>query len=605
MKFWCGIFGLFCFLSQPVSAQTSSDPNEGCRLVKETAAGQYTLSWWGKSGRTYFVQVSPDLETWHYLDHVVAGAGAVAAMGFETTDERFFLRLRYTDASNGGNPSAADFDADGIPSGWELDYGFDPFRDEGFEDADGDAVPNVYEYANNTNPLLTASKPTPHAVVDPATGGSSSSDNVYTTIAAAVNSVPTTTSAPLAYHVITVAPGSYPERISISNRRLLLMGTTLGANPVIAPLQYDAIQISLNSGGTVLRGLTISGANRSAIYTGRAVTKNTSGKMAFIDCVFTDHQNHSSDGAALYLGAGSTVIANCTFVNNSTPEQGESIYLNSGATALVHNSILWNRLGPVGREIQGPGIATVQGCVVDAVGVQNPILSGALLTTLSFVAINTGLVSSFSKVDIQGEARTSVPDIGADEFVDSDVDGLSDYWEMAMTGGLALGANGDEDGDALANLFESILGMKPALTDSDGDGLSDLAEALMSANTMVVGSPYAEDADSDGLTLIQEMILGTDETNPDTNGDGISDGGAWSAGIHPAHDDADADGLSVIEEIAAGTSPMIADTDGDGANDSLDVFPLDPNASSFAVGGGDTTPPVVTLHKPAGATLVP
>lgn len=60
--------------------------------------------------------------------------------------------------------------------------------------------------------------------------------------------------------------------------------------------------------------------------------------------------------------------------------------------------------------------------------------------------------------------------------------------------------------------------------------------------------------------------------------------------------DSDGDGLTDIEERRLGTNPFNADTDGDGIIDSLDKYPLDPNAGGASwwdrlFGGSTTTVP--------------
>jgi len=58
-------------------------------------------------------------------------------------------------------------------------------------------------------------------------------------------------------------------------------------------------------------------------------------------------------------------------------------------------------------------------------------------------------------------------------------------------------------------------------------------------------------------------------------------------------------------EIAIGTSPFNPDTDGDGVVDGQDAYPLDPTRSQIQSDPGDSTPPVITLTEPSGATLIP
>lgn len=59
---------------------------------------------------------------------------------------------------------------------------------------------------------------------------------------------------------------------------------------------------------------------------------------------------------------------------------------------------------------------------------------------------------------------------------DSDKDGLGDDWERLHFGGLAEGAQGDNDADGFRNDAEYQLGTSPKNKDSDGDGIDDATE---------------------------------------------------------------------------------------------------------------------------------
>jgi hypothetical protein len=128
-------------------AQSAVDLNEGLQLVKDGGTGIFTLSWWGKSGRTYFIQTSPDMLTWSYLPFVETGVADVSGIQFTNTGERQFWRLRFTDAATGGNAETADFDGDGLGNLFEVENGLDPLS----ADSDGDGVGDADEVDFNLN----------------------------------------------------------------------------------------------------------------------------------------------------------------------------------------------------------------------------------------------------------------------------------------------------------------------------------------------------------------------------------------------------------------------------------------------------------------------
>lgn len=108
-------------------AQTVADANEGARLAPDpTVPGAYAFSWWGRAGRTYFIQQSDDLNLWTYLPVIEPGAGQPIQWGFTSSADKFFLRLRLSDIPT-SDPFNADFDFDGVSNWDELMQNTDPF----------------------------------------------------------------------------------------------------------------------------------------------------------------------------------------------------------------------------------------------------------------------------------------------------------------------------------------------------------------------------------------------------------------------------------------------------------------------------------------------
>lgn len=160
-------------------AQSSTDLNEGSMLTPDSVSGTYVFAWWGKAGRTYFIQQSQNLTEWNYLPEIESGDEAVIGYGMSTNENKTFARLQYTDQST-THPETDDFDGDGIsnideitmspiqgdpldassndgdsiPDDWEMFYGLDttPGVDSSNGDEEPDGLTNAGEYAAGTDP---------------------------------------------------------------------------------------------------------------------------------------------------------------------------------------------------------------------------------------------------------------------------------------------------------------------------------------------------------------------------------------------------------------------------------------------------------------------
>ncbi|MEQ1749156.1 MAG: thrombospondin type 3 repeat-containing protein [Prosthecobacter sp.] len=166
----CLLVSTFGFLNLSFSlAQTITAPNEGLQLTP-TAPSSRTMSWFGQSGRTYFVQTSATLraDSWTYIPFIELGTGAVIQWGFQTGEPSLFLRLQHTNQSFTGAAGDADFDGDGLTNTQELLWTLtDPLdvdsNDNGINDkneiadSDGDGVNDAEERAQGTNPFDAAS----------------------------------------------------------------------------------------------------------------------------------------------------------------------------------------------------------------------------------------------------------------------------------------------------------------------------------------------------------------------------------------------------------------------------------------------------------------
>ena len=141
------IFALALLAS--AAGQTAPDPNEGARMTQGTG-NTYTFSWWGRAGRTYFLQHSSNLTNWMYFPDVIdSGTGIPISYGFTLSGtDRFFLRLRTSDIPT-SEPATADFNGNGLGNADDLQIGLDPLD----MDLDDDGLSNAQEYLLGTNPF--------------------------------------------------------------------------------------------------------------------------------------------------------------------------------------------------------------------------------------------------------------------------------------------------------------------------------------------------------------------------------------------------------------------------------------------------------------------
>jgi len=136
------IFTFFGFVALAgfLRGQTATDPNEGARLFQDSA-NTYTFKWWGRAGQTYFIQTSPDLFTWVFLNEIEPGENLIIPYGFTSTADKFFVRVKYTDQPTDDRFNS-DFDGDGISNADELSAGSDPLSNV---DSDTDGLPDDWE----------------------------------------------------------------------------------------------------------------------------------------------------------------------------------------------------------------------------------------------------------------------------------------------------------------------------------------------------------------------------------------------------------------------------------------------------------------------------
>jgi archaellum component FlaF (FlaF/FlaG flagellin family) len=175
---------------------------------------------------------------------------------------------------------------------------------------------------------------------------------------------------------------------------------------------------------------------------------------------------------------------------------------------------------------------------------------------------------------------------GPDEFdyVDSDGDGMHDWYEIKLFGNLLQDGTNDFDGDLLPNNLEMVYNSNtasivwnsdPSLADTDGDLMDDYLETV----TYTFLDPLDasdRDFDQDGLSNAAEHNGTTDLDDWDSDDDSLPDGWEAEWNLNPnlytdPSSDPEPDGLTHLQEYIYGSNPLSADTDGDGTDDKTEV----------------------------------
>ncbi|MCP4592465.1 MAG: hypothetical protein GY842_17160, partial [bacterium] len=208
---------------------------------------------------------------------------------------------------------------------------------------------------------------------------------------------------------------------------------------------------------------------------------SSSSSTVLTNCTF--NENTAWDNGGGMFNVGDATLTNCTFSGNSAVERGGGMYSSGEVT--LNNCIMWWNYP---TQIDGGSLIT-SSCAIQpdwdywSSSALYPMLTQtAHLTSSSAMCVdagdnshlpadtddldNDGNVTEPMPFDIDGDSRfmddPDVPDtgqgtppivdIGADEFVDSDSDGLPDWWESKYFGDpVAADTSADADTDGLSN----------------------------------------------------------------------------------------------------------------------------------------------------------
>ena len=480
---------------------------------------------------------------------------------------------------DGTSPVNTDTDGDGMPDGWEVTYGTSsPVISNAYDDLDGDRFPNVFEYAKSTNPSDRTSIPTPSFIVDASGGGT------HTTISAAMNAT-SLSNGP--YDIIGIAPGTYT---GIENNRDVTLTT---AKPKLLLIGLEGAAKTIVQGDLTGFGWLI---ENDAVVSSLTFQKDIvahyvdvpSGEVRFVDLIVRDNVGQSAWAGGIHVNNAAKVsIIGSMFWNNLGTTTTHGIWFNAG-TGIVTNTVVWNDTAGTNVAKNTGATMTTNYCFVkgqtltgtgNIAGTTDPKFRTDYHLRSDSPLRGAGGTPVQSRIDFDGELRPSTaPDIGIDQFFDSDSDALPDFWEVAHFGSISFTTGtADNDNDGATNLQEYNFETDPLNADTDHDGADDGVEIEVGTNPLV--------ADFDDVAT-------------DSNHDGIIDSIDVQLGYQPNNLDNDGDGVSNADEAAMCTNPFVADTDGDGVPDNADPLPLDPLVYALPSDPDDVTPPAITLTAP-------
>ncbi len=321
------------------------------------------------------------------------------------------------------------------------------------------------------------------------------------------------------YNMPSLPSGIDPSLANTAQQPLYRGDNTVGNRQSPAPVgPHTSKDVSLHQADFVkaLGGYWANFNTQSAVHVGSYTT-------TYFGATYTKEDYYRVD-TGTWKGTGGTI----TFTSSNLASNGFNLsvgsnsmgtfeshynYYPSTSTAATTGSYIFGEAEVSSRLpfLRLVGGSTVTGAASSAVSLTIPrYIGGYAGTGLGFVGRLGELLfydHVLSTTDRQ-QLEATLTAAYRTTAVDSDKNGLPDWWEYAWFGGLGTiggGPNDDPDGDGLTNLQEYKLGTNPVAADTDGDGINDGDEVTLKT------SPLAIDTDGD---LIPDWA---DNPTPDTS----------------------------------------------------------------------------------------
>jgi hypothetical protein len=340
----------------------------------------------------------------------------------------------------------------------------------GWSDSDGDGYPDDVEQALQThasgsaNPSNPAVIPVADAIADASVVVASG--NRYPTIQAALAAAEASRNGK-PYVVIKVEPGVYAEDLLIQQSGVMLKGGGSAGRTIIK--KGSAGKHSISGSRLVFDQLCLGDVTEAQSMTLQSGTGIDS--LRFTSCLFRMSPLgvvQGLDGGSASASQGDAAFVHCTWIG------AQDIAIASGAKITLVNSLVdapsdsaWAQSSKVVKfsSIVAPFSSNANSSTpsVRGDGLLKVLYPGKVSIALDSVATADRIQGS---KDLDGETRDITPDIGCDEYLDSDDSGmgdaLADCWETRHFGSLTSHAStGDPDSDGQSNLEEYLAETDP------------------------------------------------------------------------------------------------------------------------------------------------